>query len=129
MAGGRIYSKADTDFLTSNYGKMPNEELCEKLGRSCTSIKVKMCYMVASGLYIKNVKPNIYDKAIKTADTILKIRKQIESSNYLNLIINNSAEKVKVLNFSNSYFTVQRTNYRESYQYTDLLLGNIKIVS
>jgi len=129
MARGRIYTKADTDFLTSNYGKIPNKELCEKLGRSYNSIKVKMCYMVANGLYIKNVKPNVYDKAIKTADAILKIRKQIESSNYFNLVINNNTEKVEVLNFSNTYFTVQRANYRESYQYTDLLLGDIKIIS
>ena len=132
MARGRFWEREEVDFIIANFKKMAGEELAIKTNRSVDAIRVKLFKLRSEKLINFKPRERKYKKDLKcvlVADYVKLIKESLENSVCLNLVINNIIENVKVLNNYNAYFTVQRANYRESYQYTDLLLGDIKIIS
>ena len=131
MAKGRFWEREEVDFVIANYKTMTAEELAIETKRSIDAIRVKLYKLRNEKLINFKPRERKYKKDLKcilVADYVKLITEYLENSVCLNLVINNIIENVKILNNYNTYFIVQRANYRESYQYTDLLLGNIKII-
>lgn len=130
MTKGRFWTAEDDNFIIQNHEIMTSYEMAEKSERTNNAVRVRMYQLRKQNKLHFMPRSHTYNKKIKTilvTDYVKLVKKTIESKEYLNLIINNRTENVRILNSNDSYFTVQRANYRESYQFTDLLLGEIKI--
>jgi len=68
-------------------------------------------------------------QGVKNKDDIASIRKKIQLDSKINLQINNKKKCCEVIFKSFIYFTVKHDNYKESFNYSDILMGNISIVA
>jgi len=128
MGKRKAWKQDEEDFIIKNYDFMEIAEIAEILERSVTSIKIKLYELRDLKLINYKSRPTKYNKVTVCAeDSIKQFKITIENNKYVTLKICTEMERVKVLDTHKTYFTVQRKNYRESYQYTDLLIGAIKL--
>jgi len=128
MGKRKAWKQDEEDFIIKNYDFMEIAEIAETLKRTITSIRIKLYELRDLKLINYKSRPTKYNKVTVCAeDSIKQFKITIENNNYVTLKIGTEIERVKVLDTHNTYFTVQRQNYRESYQYTDLLIGAIKL--
>ena len=127
MAERKAWKQEEEDFIIKNYDFMGIDEIAETLKRSVTSIRIKMYELRDRKLINYKSRPIKEKHTLSATDRIKQFKITIENSEYIKIMENSETERVKVLDTHNTYFTVQRKNYRESYQYTDLLIGAIKL--
>ena len=128
MGKRKAWKQEEEDFIIKNYDFMEIAEIAEILERTITSIRIKLYELRDLKLINYKSRPTKYNKVTVCAeDSIKQFKITIENNNYVTLKIGTEIERVKVLDTHNTYFTVQRQNYRESYQYTDLLLEVVRL--
>ena len=128
MGKRKAWKQDEENFIIKNYDFMEIAEIAEILERSVTSIKIKLYELRDLKLINYKSRPTKYNKVTVCAEDIIKQFKiTIENNNYVTLKIGTETERVKVLDTHKTYFAVQRNNYRESYQYTDLLLEVVRL--
>ena len=128
MAERRAWKEEEETFIIENYDFMTTPELSEKLKRTITSIRIKLYELRDLKLINYKSRPVKYNKQkTSTEDLMEQFKIKVENSNYITMLIGTETERIKVLDTHKTYFTVQRKNYRESYQYTDLLLEVVRL--
>ena len=132
MARGRLYTENDNKFILANLN-MDADKVAKKMGRSEDSIKAKISKLTGSHPIreIHNAGSTIllHKKGEENKLQLASLKELIQNSESIKLIIKEDIENVKVLSFTDRHFTVQRANYRESFQYTELLNRDIRIIS
>jgi len=132
MARGRLYTENDNKFILANLD-MDADKVAAKMGRSEDSIKAKISKLTGSHPIreIHNAGSTIllHKKGEENKLQLASLKELIQNSKSIKLIIKEDIENVKVLSFTDRHFTVQRANYRESFQYTELLNRDIRIIS
>ena len=128
MGKRKAWKQEEEDFIIKNYDFMGTTEIAETLKRTNTSISLKLYELRDKKLINYKSRPVKYNKKrLPTENLMEQFKIKVENSEYITMLIGTETERVKVLDTHNTYFTVQRQNYRESYQYTDLLIGAIKL--
>ena len=128
MGKRKAWKQDEEDFIIKNYDFMEIAEIAEILERSVTSIKIKLYELRDLKLINYKSRPTKYNKQrLPTKNLMEQFKIKVENSNYITMLIGTETERVKVLDTHKTYFAVQRNNYRESYQYTDLLLEVVRL--
>ena len=132
MARGRLYTENDNKFILANLD-MDADKVAAKMGRSEDSIKAKTSKLTGNARVTVTPKSSnyiiLYKQGQQNKIYLSEMKELIQNKEYIKLIIKEDIENVKVLSFTDRHFTVQRANYRESYQYTELLNRDIRIIS
>jgi len=135
--GRNQFTDIENKFLKENRTKMTNNEMAIKLGRNKSSIAQRLHYL--------DNKPDIQFKVKhecggnnevtlraagkRNKQFVLRIRKSIKDNSYINLKVGNKSERCVVLNKGRSSFLIQRRHYKESFNYIEILMGKVKIIS
>ena len=132
------YTDKENQYILDNYSKLTVRVIAGNLGKSKRMIDDKIVSFRSKGLIIgykqSNYVPNAANvkldmDGIRNKEFLTALRKAIKVNRYLNLIINNVPERCVVEYKNYSSFLVQRRNYKESFNFTEVLQGKIKIIS
>ena len=132
------YTDKENQYIIDNFNKISVNEIAVNLGKGKKNIEYKIAMFRKSGLIDSYKRKNYVPSAsnvkldmdgIRNKEFLIALRKAIKVNRYLNLIINNVAERCVVEYKNYSSFLVQRRNYKESFNFTEVLQGKIKIIS
>ena len=130
------FTDTENEFLKNNRRKMTNNEMAIALGRNKSSIAQRLHYLDNKIVPVFKFKHecNLNEVTLRAAGKrnkqfVLRIRKSIKDNSYINLTVGNKSERCVVLSKGRSSFLIQRRHYKESFNYIEILMGKVKIVS
>jgi len=132
------FTQLEDNFLIENYIKMSSVELGEKMNRNPKAIENHLLVLRHKGFITrKTIQSSITSIANdiklemqgrKNKGYIANIRGKILLNKYINIQTEKNKETCEVIFKTFNYFTVKHKNYIESFNYTDILIGRIKLL-
>lgn len=131
------YSKADSQYILKHFRTMTYTEIGINIGREAKSVRQRVDYLRrkdAIGYKNKNYVFEIKDARLlsegKRNNFLLRnIRASIQRGLCIDLMVEDKREKCLIEYKNGSYFSVMRKNYRESFKYSEILQGTVRILS
>ncbi|MBX4259781.1 hypothetical protein KTC96_24965 (plasmid) [Clostridium estertheticum] len=134
-----LYTKQDDSYLMDNFKKVTTDEMALYLNRSKASVCQRLHIIRDKGMIgfkgHKGEKLTIGLKEISLAsqgqrnkESMVVIKENIKNGLCIDLMVGNKREKCLVSYTNESYFSVKRKNYIESFKYSELLQGTITIL-
>ena len=145
-----VYSANDTKYIKENHETMTNEEIGNVLGRSEVSIKQKLVRLKRAkltgyrdgelnSLAVISHEIRLLNQGEENKKRLARIRADVRPNMNLNIqfgmkgLLDGGVKEVKIENCkvifkTFNYFTIQHEHYRESFNFTDVLMGNIVIM-
>lgn len=130
------YTKLEDVFIINNFKKMESGEIGTILGRTTLGIQRRITVLRSKGHIGLKIHRSTTGEEFKlemqgrkNKGYIAVIRGQVRLNKYINLQIKDEKENCEVVFKTFNYFTIKHKNYMESFNYTDVLIGKIKIAN